>query len=170
MFRRLGSLRLQLPKGELVTADPFRPLSLRVYWRKHLGGFSPALDDKRAYRTKLIIAAFVCVIARRADSAADRLVETLEARGGIQHIAKRGVLQSVAGADIADKHKPAMQADAGMAEFDPTRILLGRKIFGENFDLERRGDRPVGVIGLVKRCSKEGEHAIPQERVDEAAM
>src|SRR2546425_2746141 len=110
-------------------------MSLRVYWRKHLGRFRPALDDKGTDRTKLVIAAFVGDIARRADSAADRLVETLEARGGIQHIAKRGVLQPVAGADIADEHKPAMQADAGMAEFDPTRILLGRKIFRENFDL-----------------------------------
>src|SRR5205807_9375495 len=121
-------------------------------------------------RTKLVIAAFVGDIARRADSAADRLVEALEARGGIQYVAKGGVLQPVAGADIADKHKPAMQPDAGMAEFDPIRILFGAKIFRENFDLERRGDRPVGVIGLVKRRSKEGEHAVPQERVDQAAM
>src|SRR6266851_8502966 len=149
MFRRLGSARLQLPKGEFVTADPFRSLPLRIDRCKHLGGFTPALDDKGADRTELVTPAFFDDVAGRANPAADRFVEAFEARGRIQHIAERGVLEALAGADIADEGKPAMHADAGMPEFDPARILFGAKSLREIFDVEGCRDRSVGVIGLT---------------------
>src|SRR5438093_7466913 len=150
MLGSLGGLRLQFVKGEFVTPDPFQRISLRIDRRKHPGRIAAALDDKGAGRAEPIITALFSDIARRADPAADRLVEALKARGGIQHIAERGVLQPLAGADIADEGKAAVHADAGMAEFDAARMLLGAKFFAENLDVERRRDGPVSMIWLMQ--------------------
>ncbi len=63
-----------------------------------------------------------------------------------------------------------MDADPGMAEINPARLLLGAEALRKGVDLERGGDRPVGVIGLLLRRAEEREHTVTGELVDKTTL
>src|SRR5206468_3504010 len=123
-FRRFGFARCQQLEGRLVARQVVRSITLLVDRFEDFGLSLPPLDDKAPHG-----AAFIAHPARdipgNAQRRADRLVQALQSRAGVERIAERSVVQPLAGSDIADEGEAGMHTDAGPAERDALRLLLG---------------------------------------------
>src|SRR5262249_46350942 len=122
------------------------------------------------YGTEAVTLRLVNDLSRNTDRRADRLVQSLEPRSGVQHIAECGIFQPGTGTDIADYGNAGMDPDTGVAEMDTPRLLLDAEAAGTPVDRQCGADRPVGMVRLVDRRAEKCQHRIADKLVHHAAL
>ena len=98
------------------------------------------------------------------------LVGRFQARGGIDWIAQRPVVEHGLATEVADDHLARMNPDARGAEGNALFFQAPCVIAGEYLHLLRAGQRPGAVVSLSQRGGKHDRHGIADNPVERALV
>src|SRR6266566_1913171 len=105
-----------------------------------------------------------------ADASAEFLVYSLEAGGDVDTVANHGVAHPLLGAEVADQHRVAVNADPDVQRLQ--FLLIPAIVQQVHAALDAQGG-DTGVPGMVfeqDRRPREGHHAVADELVDRAGL
>src|SRR5215831_286929 len=164
------SPRLQRPKRGFISCCPLGIVMPRIYRFEHIGCTLSPFDHERSDRSELMTPRLADNRSRNADPGADRLVQSLEARTGVQRVALRAVFEPRTGADVAHHRDAGMYANPGVPEIDTAGFLFRAETGSELDDSQGGADGAVGMIGLLVRRAKKRQHSIAGKFVDQPPL
>lgn len=97
-------------------------------------------------------------------------IQRFEARGQINRVAQRGISEAQRTADVADRGRAGVDADAHVLGGQPGRLPVPIQPCQCALHIKRRVARVAGMIGVVYGSIPEGHYRVADELVDGAAV
>jgi hypothetical protein len=97
-------------------------------------------------------------------------IERFEARGQIDRVAQCGIREAQRPADVADRRRAGVDADAHVLRRQPGLLPALIQSGQCALHIQRRRARVAGMIGVVQRGVPEGHDRVADELVDGATM